>query len=46
MEETLSEHAGQIAAMLLEPMAGNMGLIAPARGISALREVATATARC
>src|SRR3989454_5233975 len=36
-------HRGQIAAMIVEPIAGNMGLVPPANGfLRALREVADA----
>src|SRR2546426_1963703 len=36
-------HGGQIAAMIVEPIAGNMGLVPPANGfLRALREVADA----
>lgn len=32
VEELFTEHAGQIAAVLVEPIAGNMGLVPPERG--------------
>ena len=32
MERLFAEHAGEIAAVIVEPVAGNMGLVAPAEG--------------
>ncbi|MEO1717414.1 MAG: glutamate-1-semialdehyde 2,1-aminomutase [Planctomycetota bacterium] len=40
---TLEQHAGRIAAVLVEPVAGNMGLIKPVDGfLETLRELCTA----
>ncbi len=38
--EVLTQHAGQVAAVLLEPVAGNMGLVPPRPGyLEALRDL-------
>ena len=43
VERLFSEHAGEIAAVIVEPVAGNMGLVAPAdgflQGLRALTDV-------
>jgi glutamate-1-semialdehyde 2,1-aminomutase len=41
--EALDQHRGQVAAVLLEPIAGNMGLVPPRPGyLEALREITEA----
>lgn len=41
-EKAFAENAGQIAAVIVEPVAGNMGCVAPAPGfLPALRELTT-----
>jgi glutamate-1-semialdehyde 2,1-aminomutase len=43
VERLFAEHAEQIAAVIVEPIAGNMGLVMPAEGfLEGLRELATA----
>ena len=32
VEQLFAEHAGEIAAVIVEPVAGNMGLVVPAEG--------------
>ena len=32
VERLFAEHAGEIAAVIVEPVAGNMGLVVPAEG--------------
>jgi len=40
VEATLAQHAGQVAAVIVEPVAGNMGCIPPREGfLEALREL-------
>ena len=40
VEQALEEHAGEIAAMIVEPVAGNMGVIPPADGyMEGLRKI-------
>jgi glutamate-1-semialdehyde 2,1-aminomutase len=40
LEETLAKHAGEIACLILEPIAGNMGVVPPADGyLEAVREL-------
>jgi glutamate-1-semialdehyde 2,1-aminomutase len=42
VERAFHEHPGEIAAILVEPIAGNMGLVAPKAGfLKALRELAS-----
>jgi len=44
VEAVLERQASQIAAIIVEPIAGNMGLVPPADGfLRALREICTAT---
>jgi glutamate-1-semialdehyde 2,1-aminomutase len=43
VERTFDAHRGQIAALIVEPIAGNMGVVPPAEGfLRALREICTA----
>jgi glutamate-1-semialdehyde 2,1-aminomutase len=43
VERTFEAHRGQIAALIVEPIAGNMGVVPPADGfLRALREICTA----
>lgn len=43
VERLFAEHAGQIAAVIVEPVAGNMGLVMPAEGfLDGLRALTTA----
>ena len=48
VEKLFRQHTGKIAAIIVEPVAANMGVVAPARGISgrAARNHAEAKARC
>jgi len=40
LERLCSEHRGQIAALIVEPIAGNMGVVTPARGyLEAVRQL-------
>ncbi len=43
MERVLREHPGDVAAIIVEPVAGNMGVVPPARGyLQGLRALTTA----
>ncbi|MFB3890961.1 MAG: glutamate-1-semialdehyde 2,1-aminomutase [Phycisphaerae bacterium] len=43
VQDAIEEHAGHVAAMLLEPVAGNMGVVPPADGyLAGLRELCDA----
>ena len=45
--ERCSPRRGEIAAVIVEPVAGNMGLVLPAAGfLEGLRALTAATARC
>jgi glutamate-1-semialdehyde 2,1-aminomutase len=42
VETALVQHAGEVAAIIVEPVAGNMGLVAPAVGfLASLRDLCT-----
>lgn len=44
VERLFAHHAGEIAAILVEPVAGNMGVVPPARGfLQSLRKLATSS---
>jgi glutamate-1-semialdehyde 2,1-aminomutase len=45
VERALAEHAGQVAAMIVEPVAGNMGCVPPRDGYLARLRTITARAR-
>lgn len=43
VEKLLSSHGGEVAAIIVEPIAGNMGVVPPAEGfLEGLRDLATA----
>ncbi len=44
LEETLEKHGKEIAAVIIEPVAGNMGLVLPKQGY--LRKIRELTANC
>ena len=47
VKETFSNHADQIAAVIVEPVAGNMGCIPPAPGyLETLRELTEQVVLC
>ena len=47
LERAFAEAGAEIAAVIVEPVAGNMNLVAPQPAfLQALREIARAMARC
>ena len=47
VERVVSEHRGQVAALIVEPIAGNMGLVPPRDGfLAGLRAICTREGCC